>query len=319
MEHATAAPTVRLVHSPGLRGGRLRFVLFVSGGVVLASAAAVASIPRVAPRDSGRGVIARPATATSRHRAVAKTTDPAPALRPLPPAASAPLRVLEIGDSLGIDLGDQFRVLLDANGMVRTVVASLGDSGLSNISYYDWPAHLATLLSTVRPQLVVVFIGANDDQGLSLDGAASVPGTQAWVAGYAGRVDEVVSEATNAGARVVWVGMPPMASPGLNAAMQLEDAIYQHETASAPGALYVPSTPVLGNPSGLYEVSGVDAAGQPATLRTPDGVHLTPAGAGLLAHTVIDAVDERWHLALEPPPSPQVTTAGAGGTTRPIS
>jgi len=317
MAHATAAPTVRLLHSPGLRGGRLRFVMFVLGFVVLASAA-VASIPRVAPRDSGREVV-RPATATARHRAVTKTTDPAPALPSLLPAVSAPLRVLEIGDSLGIDLGDQLRVLLDAHGMARTVVASVGDSGLSNISYYDWPAHLATLLATVRPQLVVVFIGANDDQGLSLDGAASVPGTPAWVAGYAGRVDEVVSEATNAGAGVVWVGMPPMASPDLDTAMQLEDAIYQRETAAAPGALYVPSTPVLGNPSGLFEITGVDAAGQAVTFRTPDGVHLTPAGAGLLAHSVVDAVDEHWHLALGPPPSPQPTTAGSGGTTRPIS
>jgi len=319
MEHATETPTVRLLHSPGQRGGRLRVVLFVSGGVVLASAAAVASIPRLAPRDSGRAIVVPPATASARHRAATKTADPAPALRSLPTAASAPLCVLEIGDSLGIDLGDQLRTLLDANGMARTVVASLGDSGLSNISYYDWPAHLATLLATVRPQLVVVFIGANDDQGLSLDGAASVPGTPAWVAGYAGRVDEVVSEATNAGARVVWVGMPPMASPDLNAAMQLEDAIYQRETAAAPGALYVPSTPVLGNPSGFYEITGVDATGQPVALRTPDGVHLTPTGAGLLAHTVIDAVDERWHLALEPPPSSRPTTAGSGGTTRPLS
>jgi hypothetical protein len=222
--------------------------------------------------------------------------------------------VLEIGDSLGIDLGDQLRSLLDAEGTVRTVVAAQGDSGLSNISYYDWPVHLATLLAVDRPQVVVVFVGANDDQGLSLDDAGAVPGTPAWVAGYAGRVDAIASEATNAGARVVWVGMPPMASPDLSAAMLLEDAIYQRATATLPGAIYVPSIPVLGNPSGLYEATGVDVAGQHVTLRTPDGVHLTPAGARLLAHTVIDAVDKRWHLSLGAP-EPSEPTTGAKGAT----
>jgi hypothetical protein len=209
--------------------------------------------------------------------------------------------VLEIGDSLGIDFGDQLQSQLDATGIALTTMASLGDTGLANASYYDWPAHLVTLLGTYHPQVVVVFIGANDDQGLYVAGAAAEPGTQAWAAAYAQRVDEVLREATSAGARVVWIGMPPMATFDLNAAMQREDVIFERETETFPGTLYVSSTPVLGNVSGLYETTGVDASGQQVALRTPDGVHLTPAGAALLAHTVIDAVDNRWHLSLEAP------------------
>jgi hypothetical protein len=290
--------TVRLSHSPGLGRRRLWLVALVFGGALIVCAAVVASIPHSPPRVRGGDVVARSAPATTRPRVGTKATDPHHLLLPILSTAATPLRVVEIGDSLGIDLGIQLRSLLDARATVRTLVASVGDSGLSNISYYDWPAHLATMLTTNHPQLVVVFIGANDDQGLSLAGVVAVPGTSAWIAGYAGRVDAIVSEATNAGARVVWVGMPPMASPELNAAMGLEDAIYQRETETFPGALYVPSVPVLGNPAGLYEGTGTDESGQPVTLRTPDGVHLTPAGAALLAQTVIDAVDKRWHLSL---------------------
>jgi hypothetical protein len=209
--------------------------------------------------------------------------------------------VLEIGDSLGIDLGDQLHSQLDATGLATTTVAALGDTGLANLSYYDWPAHLVFLLATYRPQLVVVFLGANDDQGLSVDGAAAAPGTAAWTAAYGQRVDEVVREAIDTGARVVWVGMPPMANPDLNAAMDVEDTVYQHETDAFPGTLYMASTAVLGGASGQYQTSGTDASGHQVVLRTPDGVHLTPAGAAVLAAAVIDAVDSRWHLSLAPP------------------
>ncbi len=280
----------------------------VLGAGVIVVMVVVVSTPGASPRLSDGDAAARPAMATAGDDG-ATTTDP-DWLPPLLPSTTSPLRVLEIGDSLGIDLGDQLLSRLDASGTARAVVASMGDSGLSNASYYDWSAHLATLLATDHPQVVVVFIGANDDQGLSLDRAAAVPGTAAWVAGYAGRVDEVVREATDAGARIVWVGMPPMADPDLSAAMEVEDAIYRRETASFPGTLYVSCTPVLGISSGGYETVGPDATGQPVVLRTPDGVHLTPAGAALLARTVIEAVDERWHLSLGTPPVSGTTTPG---------
>jgi hypothetical protein len=109
----------------------------------------------------------------------------------------------------------------------------------------------------------------------------------------------------------VWVGMPPMQDPDLNAAMQRQDGIYRRQTAGYPGALYVSSTPVLGTAAGLYETSGLDASGGPVILRTPDGVHLTPTGAALLAGAVIKAIDTRWHLAFGVPPGPG--TPGAAG------
>jgi hypothetical protein len=218
-----------------------------------------------------------------------------------------PLRVLEIGDSLGIDLGDQLKSQLDATGMARTTVASVGDSGLSNTTYFDWQGHLAGLLNTDRPQIVVVFMGANDDQGLYVNGMASAPGTLTWVEGYAQRVDELVREARSSGARVVWVGMPLMANPNLDAAMQRENTIYERETETFSATLYVSSISAL-DASGVYETNGEDTSGRHVALRTPDGVHLTPAGAGVLARAVINAVDQQWDLTLGIPTVPEPTT-----------
>lgn len=288
---------------------RLAVAVLGAAVIVVVILVVVIATPRASPRFSGREAAARPALTTEGDDD-ATTTDPDRRLPPLLPSTTSPLRVLEIGDSLGIDLGDQLLSQLDASGTVRTVVASIGDSGLSNLSYYDWPAHLAILLAMDHPQVVAVFIGANDDQGLSVGGAAAAPGTAAWIAGYAGRVDEVVTEATGAGARVVWVGMPPMADPELSAAMEVEDTIFRRETENFPATLYVASAPVLSTPSGGFETTGPGTTGHPVVLRTPDGVHLTPAGAGLLARTVIDAVDERWDLSLGTVPVSGTTTPG---------
>ena len=299
----------------GGRRQRPQLMVVLLGFVTVVVVVAVVWVLRVPPRLSAGEALAGPTSANPRRPATATTTDPDAGLPPLRATVASPLGVVEIGDSLGIDLGDQLRAQLDAAGTARTVVASVGDSGLSNLSYYNWPVHLATLLATDHPQLVVVFIGANDDQGLYVDGAAAAAGSPAWVTAYAARVDDVVRECASGGARVVWVGMPPMASPGLNEAVQLEDGIYQRETAAYAGTLYVPSAPVLGDTSGRFEITGVDASGQVVALRTPDGVHLTPAGAGLLAHTVIAAVDGRWHLSLGTPGAPGPTAAGSGGAT----
>jgi hypothetical protein len=272
--------------------------------VVVVVVAVVVSAPFGHRPPSAARTVARRVEVGHGRNIVTAPTDLAPAFPALRPTTASPLRVLEIGDSLGIDLGDQLQSQLDAAGLASTTVAALGDTGLANVAYYDWPAQLNTLLATDHPQLVVVFLGANDDQGLYVDGAVVEPGTAAWSTAYAQRVDAVLREATGSGARVVWVGMPPMADPDLNAAMAVEDTIYRREAEAFPGTLYVASAPVLGDASGQYQTSGTDGSGQPVALRTPDGVHLTPAGAGVLATAVIGALDRRWHLS---PVSPAVS------------
>jgi hypothetical protein len=281
---------------------------FCIGGVLAAvaivSIAACGVDPPMASKDG-------PSPAPASDRLTVSTTRPGPTIALRTPTAASPLRLLEIGDSLGIDLGDQLETELDSSGLVRTTMASTGDTGLANTSFYDWPRHLAALLSEFHPEIVVVFLGANDDQGLSTVDGATDPGNPDWEAGYGRRVDEVLDEATKAGARVVWVGMPPMADIGLNLAMEREDDIYQGQVSRYPGALYVPSNPVLGVASAPFQEAVVDGEGARVVARTPDGVHLTPEGATLLAGFVVAAIDRCWHLSLATP-STDLTTVTTG-------
>jgi len=298
------------------RRGCRRPLVAVALIVVLATVA-VAPMASSPPPPLSSRFDTHPTTATVDDRTSSPAPAPAPERSPLLPLAGSPLRVLEIGDSLGIDLGDQLQAQLDPSGLAAVTVAAKGDTGLSNPSYYDWPAHLLALLASGHPQIVVVFLGANDDQGLSVAGGAAAPGTSAWVTGYSQRVDDVIDEATMAGARVVWVGMPPMADSDLNQAMQREDAIYQGRVDRVSDALYVSSIPVLGGPSGAYQGTTLDGSGQPIIVRTPDGVLLSPAGAGLLARVVIDSLDQRWHLALGRPTVARTTVVRIHEETNP--
>jgi peptidoglycan DL-endopeptidase LytF len=215
-----------------------------------------------------------------------------------PPTPSAPLRVLEIGDSLGIDLGDRLEADLANSGLATTTMASQGDSGLANTGFYDWPAQLSALLATDHPQIVVVLLGANDDQGLVVDGQAVQPGTQAWAAAYAQRVDEIAQESIRAGARVAWVAVPPMQDVALNAFVNVVNAIDEREVDALPGTLFLASSSVLGGPAGAYENALPDASGASVVVRTPDGVHLTTPGAERLSSAVIAAMDRRWSLGI---------------------
>ena len=69
--------------------------------------------------------------------------------------------VLEVGDSLGIDLGWGLTDELSGSKH-RLIAVAVGDTGLAEPSYYDWPAQLSVDLRLYHPGTVIVFLGAND-------------------------------------------------------------------------------------------------------------------------------------------------------------
>ena len=225
-----------------------------------------------------------------------KSSSPAPTTTTtFVPSAATPLRVLVIGDSLGIDLGDALTNDLANTGVVTATLDGEVNTGLTRPAYYNWPAELQADLPKYNPQVVVVMVGANDPQ--DFPGPPDVPyGTAAWTTEYTQRVDAFMQEAASTGAKVVWVGMPPMQDPGRSAAMATLDGIYQTEAAKY-GVTYVSSTAVVGTPQGGY-TAYVQANGQEVNVRTPDGTHLAPGGAELLSQAVIATLRSQLHLAI---------------------
>ncbi len=144
----------------------------------------------------------------------------------------------------------------------------------------------------------MVFIGANDPQNF-VDGSTSLSyGTPAWNAAYAKRVGAFMAAATGAGARVLWVGMPPMADPALTAKMQNLNSIAQAQAGLHTGVTYFASWSVLANAQGQYAAFLPDASGNEVQVRDPDGTHIAQPGAQRLSLAAITFMSHEWGINL---------------------
>jgi len=215
------------------------------------------------------------------------------------PSPAAPLRVLVVGDSIGLDLGQPLVSDLASTSVITPTLDGREDTGLSRPDYFDWPAELRVDLANDHPQLVVVMIGANDPQSL-VGGDTSIPyGAPGWNAGYGRRVGAFIDDAASAGARVLWVGMPPMAAPQLNGEMQTINSVVQMQIDGRPHvATYLPSSTVLADGQGNFTAYLPNASGVEVNIRTVDGVHLSPGGGELLAQAVIASIRSSLHVDL---------------------
>jgi len=196
------------------------------------------------------------------------------------PSVKDPLRVLVVGDSLGIDLGDVLVNDLVSTGVVQATLDGEVSTGLTRPDYFNWPDELSVDLPKYTPQLIVIMIGANDPQ--DFPGPPDIPfGTSTWDTTYASRVAEFMAEAKSRGAQVIWVGMPPMQNPGLSAAMSRIDGIVQTQ-AGREGVDFLSSWTVLGTPTGQFTPYLV-VGGEEVNVREPDGTHISPGGAQVLS------------------------------------
>jgi hypothetical protein len=229
-------------------------------------------------------------------QAVATTTTTAPP-NPKLPTAATPLRVLIVGDSIGLDMGGALQSDLAGTGVVNAGLDGRESTGLTRPDYFNWPAELTNDIKADNPQVVVVMIGANDAQDFL--GPPDTPfASPAWNGLYAQRVAQFMQIAGSTGALVVWVGMPPMQNPGLSVQMaDLNTIVKQQAAAAKPQVSFIDTTKSLGTPTGGYTAFTTNAAGQIVNTRTPDGTHLTPGGGQVVAQQVIaQLVTEGYHI-----------------------
>ncbi|NNN20808.1 MAG: DUF459 domain-containing protein [Acidimicrobiales bacterium] len=216
-------------------------------------------------------------------------------LVPIPTSAS-PLRVLVVGDSLGVDLGDALANELSATGVVQTTVDAQPSTGLTRPDYFNWPARLNSDLSTYNPEVIVVMMGANDPQSYMGSGPDLQVGSPAWVQAYSQRVAAFMQEATSMGRYVMWVGQPPMQSPGLSSEMTMINEIDFTQALKIPHVTYIPSDGPLSGGQGGFVQYVSDAQGNQIQVRTPDGIHIAPGGADILGQAVEVEMQKILHI-----------------------
>ncbi|MED5600028.1 MAG: hypothetical protein VYD42_05065 [Actinomycetota bacterium] len=212
-------------------------------------------------------------------------------------SAGDPLRILAVGDSLMLDLQWGMERVLDRRPDV--LVEGRGALGFGfTVPHWDWDdgvlVDYAVLVAEVRPDVVVVMIGANEFEGHVLDDEGLVPGSERWATVLAERADEAMARWRADGAHVYWWTTPRMRDPRF--LTDSLNAVWASTTAAwGSGATDLDSMDVLGDETGAYRDQMVDEDGRTVALRKDHGVHFHEVGADLLARQLEDRlVGDGW-------------------------
>jgi uncharacterized protein len=207
--------------------------------------------------------------------------------------------VLEIGDSLGNDLGWGLARQLGHDHAVRLVQADKSSSGLLTPWFYDWSQKEKVLLAQYKPQLVIITFGANDEQNFRVDGHVLAFGSTPWVTAYTELVTKIATAATKTGAYVLWVGMPIMQPNGYRQGMELINSVFANVATNVAGMTFLPTWKLFANAQGQFE----DAArvnDVPSLLREADGIHFSYVGENVFATYVTRNIGVVYHVQINP-------------------
>jgi hypothetical protein len=213
------------------------------------------------------------------------------------PTKAAPLKVLVAGDSMTEFFGpDLINQAAQAGKATGDAVTKYG-TGLVRPDFFDWSIFASQLIAQQHPEAVVVFMGGNDGQGITLANGQVLPdGTDAWAKEYRRRVEVVMRIFSGNGTRrVYWVPMPVPRSPKLAVDYHLMDLAVADAAAAVPGVTDVNIVARLSN-NGQYSDYLAGLNGQTILARTQDGIHLSGDGATLAAALVLQAMNKDWHL-----------------------
>jgi len=231
-------------------------------------------------------------TATS--SAPSSTTTTSPAV-----TAVGRCTVLEIGDSLGNDLGWGMARQLGHDHALRLVQADKSSSGLLTPWFYDWAKKEKVLLAQYKPQLVIITFGANDEQNLKVDGHVLAFGSAPWLTAYTNIVTKMATAATKTGAYVLWVGMPIMQPNGYRQGMALINSVFEKVATAVPGMTFLPTWDLFANSKGQFaEAARVNNI--PSLLREPDGIHFSYVGENVFATYVTRSIGTVYHVQITP-------------------
>lgn len=224
----------------------------------------------------------------SRPRATHRQAKPAPPQPPPEPEVAKlenARKILVIGDFLASGLAAGLSEAFEKSPGVVVIDRSNGSSGLVRDDFYDWPANAPAILQEVEPDIIVVQIGSNDSQEMSIDGQRAAVRSPQWLAEYEKRLDALISTLTQTPRPLIWVGLPSFNFTSLSADMAALNSIYKLQVERANGE-FIDIWDGFVDEDGKFIFTGSDINGQQVRLRGPDGINMTPAGRRKMAFYV---------------------------------
>ena len=215
------------------------------------------------------------------------------------PTPADPLKILVLGDSLSTFVGQQMAAQLADSKVADVKSVWRNGTGLTNPAFYNWEAGARSAVREQQPDVVVMLVGGNERNQMTLRGKTLVPGTPEWQAEYERRARVVMRAMMQEGAqRVFWSGPPTARDPEWNAVYADVNDALATAAATVPGVTYVD----------LYDEStpfAMEATidGERVVARQRDGIHWTYPGSLPAARAEVEAIESVYGGLLKPRPA----------------
>lgn len=185
--------------------------------------------------------------------------------------------VLMMGDSVMGDIDFSMQRLLKKDFPSWKVIdGHKVSSGLTNQTYYDWPATAKKLVEKYRPDYVFILLGTNDAQGMMLNGKGLAFSKDLWVNEYSNRVNKIKEIMQSNDSSWYWIGLPVTKDKGFNSRLQVIRDIQESQTKDR----YISVESIFGKNDHSEPIN--------MKLRAADGIHLNSSGSDLVAKELLN-------------------------------
>jgi len=214
-----------------------------------------------------------------------------------------PLRLWVAGDSLVVVPAESIVRAAGASPVIEPVGGIDGRvaTGLERPDVFNWFRHIPERLRELRPGVVVLGFGGNDDhsymtglpEGVTIDGFD----TPSWRREYGRRAGGLMDAAARAEAFVVWIGLPITRDPEQTRRFDAINAVVAAQARRRPGrALYVDTYTTFASDTGGFTEYLEDTSGRLIKVRAADGVHFERAGGDMIAREVLRELNRVFDL-----------------------
>jgi hypothetical protein len=210
--------------------------------------------------------------------------------------AAQPLRIFLAGDSLMIEVGHAFTRKSESVASIDLYRINKVSSGFVNPDFYDWPKQLRETVAEYKPMVTVMMFGGNEKVPMDINGTKVQPFTPEWNAEYIKRITEAIKISTDAGAIVIWVGMPIMRSDKFSETARTLNGMFEQVCEANPDAYYLDAYALFSDADGKYSAYLPDSSGEMQLVREDDGIHFTAAGGDRVVEALMDMLSNSYEF-----------------------
>jgi lysophospholipase L1-like esterase len=197
-----------------------------------------------------------------------------------------PLKLLATGDSMIQYVDTSLTKRFEPGGDVDVRSDARISTGISKPFTLNWVSHARRQAAGLRPDVTVVFIGANDGFPFRVHGGKANCCGRAWVKAYASRARSMMASYARRGqGEVCWLNLPaPRSGNWRHIYHAVNRALRRAASSFGPEVRLIDIAKIF-TPRFRFR-SSMRWKGQRVVVRQPDGVHLSVAGASIAAELV---------------------------------